>query len=100
MPDSNFYRKRPVVIEARHFDVPADRLPMALGIELAKWCGGKFMTQLVGLADPRIEIPTLEGVMTARLGDWIIKGVAGEFYPCADQIFALTYEPAEVATDA
>lgn len=94
------YRKLPVVVEARHFDVPPDRLPMALGIELAEWCGGKFKTQLVGGADPRIEIPTLEGVMTARLGDWIIKGTAGEFYPIKDPIFRETYEPAEVATDA
>jgi hypothetical protein len=94
------YRKRPVVVEARHFDVPPDRLPMALGIELAKWCGGQFMAQLVGLADPRIEIETLEGVMTASLGDWIIKGTAGEFYPIKDSIFRETYEPAEVATDA
>jgi hypothetical protein len=88
------YRKKPVVVEARQFDVPPDRLPMALGIELAKWCGGQFKTQLVGGADPRIEIPTLEGVMTARLGDWIIKGVQGEFYPCKPGIFEQTYEPA------
>jgi hypothetical protein len=93
----SLYRKRPVVVEARHFDVPPDRLPMALGIELAKWCGGQFMAQLAGLADPRIEIPTLEGVMTARLGWWIIEGVAGEFYPCDPEIFARTYEPAGVS---
>jgi hypothetical protein len=93
----SLYRKRPVVVEARHFDVPPDRLPMALGIELAKWCGGQFMAQLVGLADPRIEIPTLEGVMTARLGWWIVKGVAGEFHPVDPQVFARTCEPAEVA---
>lgn len=97
MPDANLYRKRPVVIEARQFDVPEDRLPHALGVELAKWCGGKFMTQLAGGADPRIEIPTLEGVMTARLGDWIIKGLVGEFYPCRDGIFRQTYEPATVS---
>ena len=96
----SLYRKLPVVVEARHFDVPPDRLPMALGIELAKWCGGQFMTQLADCADPRIEIPTLEGVMTARLGWWIIKGVAGEFYPIDPEVFARTYEPAEVATDA
>jgi hypothetical protein len=92
----NFYRKLPVVIEARHFDVPPDWLPIAFGIELARWCGGKYVAQ-ADLTDPRIEIPTLEGVMTARLGDWIVKGVAGEFYPCAAEIFALTYEPVEVS---
>jgi hypothetical protein len=39
-----------------------------------------------------IEIPTLEGVMTAQPGDWIICGVQGEFYPCKHDIFEATYE--------
>lgn len=38
-------------------------------------------------------IPTLEGTMRAAPGDWIIRGVAGEFYPCKPDIFAETYEP-------
>ncbi|MFF9309907.1 hypothetical protein ACF1BS_03260 [Streptomyces sp. NPDC014748] len=37
-------------------------------------------------------IHTLEGEMRATDGDWIIKGVAGEFYPCRDDIFRATYE--------
>ena len=41
-----------------------------------------------------LDIPTLEGVMTASAGDWIIKGVKGEFYPCKPDIFAATYDPA------
>ena len=41
-----------------------------------------------------ILIDTLEGLMEAKLGDWIIKGVQGEFYPCKPDIFAATYEPA------
>lgn len=40
-------------------------------------------------------IPTMEGDMTANVGDWIIKGVQKEFYPCKPDIFAKTYEPAE-----
>ena len=40
-------------------------------------------------------IPTLEGVMTANKGDWIIKGVNGEFYPCKPDIFEKTYERVE-----
>ncbi len=40
-------------------------------------------------------IITLEGTMEAVPGDWIIKGVKGEFYPCKPDIFAATYEPAE-----
>jgi hypothetical protein len=42
-----------------------------------------------------ISIPTLEGVMIGVEGDWIIEGVAGEFYPCRDQIFWATYERAD-----
>lgn len=45
-----------------------------------------------------MEIFTLEGVMTAHAGDWIIKGVKGEFYPCKPDIFAATY--AEVGESA
>jgi len=41
----------------------------------------------------RVEIETLEGVMTGNPGDWIITGVAGERYPCRDDIFRATYEP-------
>lgn len=40
----------------------------------------------------KIEIETLEGTMTASRGDWIIKGVNGEFYPCKPDIFEKTYE--------
>ena len=39
-----------------------------------------------------IEIPTLEGTMIASPGDWIIKGVKGEFYPCKPDVFDITYE--------
>lgn len=45
------------------------------------------------------EIHTLEGVMTAECGDWIIQGVKGELYPCKPDIFAATYEP-EAASHA
>ncbi len=44
--------------------------------------------------NPYIEIYTLEGAHIARFGDWIIKGVAGEFYPCKPDIFDQTYEAA------
>ncbi len=42
-----------------------------------------------------LKIFTLEGPLMASVGDWIIKGVKGEFYPCKPDIFASTYEPAE-----
>ncbi len=46
-------------------------------------------------ANGKLTIPTLEGKMLCDTGDWIIKGVKGEFYPCKPDIFELTYEPAE-----
>jgi hypothetical protein len=44
---------------------------------------------------PRLSIETLEGTMEADIGDWIIRGVKGELYPCKPDIFAATYEPAD-----
>ena len=43
----------------------------------------------------KVEIPTLEGVMTGSVGDWIITGVNGEHYPCKPDIFDKTYEKVE-----
>jgi hypothetical protein len=81
------FRKRPVVIEAEKLDTDN-------GERLAAWCGGTWhFTQKPGYA-LSLRIPTLEGVMTANLGDWIIKGLSGEFYPCKPDIFEATYEPA------
>jgi hypothetical protein len=83
------FRKKPVVIEAR-------QLSRENGPELAAWCGGVW-NSLYGRGDhgediSHISIDTLEGRMRADLGDWIIKGVKGEFYPCKPDIFAATYE--------
>lgn len=44
-------------------------------------------------ADGTLEIETLEGVMTAQIGDWIIRGTKGEIYPCKPDVFADVYEP-------
>jgi len=80
------FRKKPVEIEARRFTTSED-----IGA-LARWCDGDLRTFTVD--DPYIVIHTLEGDHKATLGDWIIEGVAGEFYPCKPDIFAATYEPA------
>jgi hypothetical protein len=45
--------------------------------------------------DGALTIPTLEGPLSAQPGDWIIKGIKGEFYPCKPDIFDATYDPAE-----
>lgn len=83
------FRKKPVAIEA------------------VQWTGKNY-TEVYAFYDPDNEkpalvgsmgtltIPTLEGEHIASPGDWIIKGVAGEFYPCKPDIFEATYEPASV----
>ena len=80
------FRKKPVEIEARRFDF--DDVCMR---DVVRWCGGELRTFIVD--DPYIIIHTLEGDHKATLGDWIICGVKGEFYPCKPDIFEATYEP-------
>ena len=77
------YRKKPVVIEAKLWD---GSLIQARHIE--NWSG-----DAVKMAYTELRIKTLEGEMAAQPGDWIIKGVKGEFYPCKPDIFEATYEP-------
>lgn len=85
------YRKKPVVIEARQF-TPQNIL------DLRDWIASGGHGVYVGWnaqVGDYIEIDTLEGTMRAEVGDWIIKGVKGEFYPCKPDIFEQTYEPVE-----
>lgn len=51
-----------------------------------------FMGVLTAEESPIVCIKTLEGMMTAKIGDYVIKGVQGEFYPCKPDIFNKTYE--------
>lgn len=88
------FRKRPVEIEARLFDgFAADQS----GWDILHWidCEGVMAGGEGQGADAVLKIDTLEGVMTAQVGDWIIRGVKGEFYPCKPDIFAATYEPVD-----
>lgn len=74
------FRKKPVEIEARQYT--------RNGLEaeqVAAWCGG-------AQTDDGLIIHTLEGDHLANYGDWIIQGVAGEFYPCKPAIFEQTYD--------
>ena len=77
------YESNAVVIEAR--------LVGAASIDsIAEWCGGKLFS--TGDGHPAgIEISTLEGKMKALLGDWVICGTEGEFYPCKDSVFQRKY---------
>ena len=81
------YRKKPVLIEA------------------VQWLGQRSLGHIhefvqdcdreVLIDNDQLIIPTLEGDHKANLGDWIIKGVQGELYPCKPDIFEATYEPAD-----
>lgn len=86
------YRKKPVVIEAWEFTKKAldsnDSWVCLYRNEL------HLISQYAGKV-LYIEIDTLEGTMRADLGDFIIKGVQGEFYPCKPDIFKATYEIVE-----
>jgi len=74
------FRKKPVVIEA------------------VQWDGKNVSEMLDFMPGPyfksygKLQITTLEGTMTASVGDWIIKGINDEFYPCKPDIFEKTYE--------
>ena len=89
------YRKRPVVIDAFRFYI--DNMP--------DWFMDKVTSNDVilhncnyrrySIDEAYCEIKTLEGVMTGKGGDYIIKGVNGEIYPCKPDIFEKTYELVE-----
>ena len=99
------FRRKPVEIEAMH-------LTRENVGEVARWCGGRVVRQEKP-GDPTdvyigLDIPTLEGVTRAETfhhstyrsgayqgGDYVIRGVRGEFYPCKPDIFRATYEEAE-----
>lgn len=78
------YRKKPVVIEARQFDGSWESAAPILNW---MWGNGAAWED-----DGTLVIPTLEGDHTASAGDFIIKGMKGEFYPCKPDIFAATYD--------
>lgn len=83
------YRKRPVVVEAVQFDGTLESLDALYIPNYHQFFGSRT-----------VQIETLEGTITASPGDWIIRGVKGEFYPCKPDIFALTYEPAEATVNS
>lgn len=90
MSDPNRYRKRPVVIEAMG-PITHDNAG-----RIADWCGGWRDIDRASRA-PSVIIRTLEGDMRASEGDFVIRGVQGEFYPCKPDIFDQTYELVEEA---
>jgi hypothetical protein len=82
------FRKKPVTIDAMQFKTNNDDGSSMREIE--KWItdnGGKVRND-----NTNLYIETLEGTHRADVGDWIIRGVKGEFYPCKPEIFDMTYE--------
>lgn len=85
------FRKKPVVIEAFLWTGGPDQT------EDPVWAcdairEGKIFFENAGTPDVKLKINTLEGVMTADQGDYIIQGIKGEIYPCKPDIFQQTYE--------
>jgi hypothetical protein len=81
------YRNKPVVIEAIQFNG-------FNSTEIESWMIGRNARDKFGIknAGHIVLIDSLEGVMQADPGDWIIRGIKGEFYPCKPYIFDATYE--------
>lgn len=77
------YRKKPVVVEAEQY--LGDPLHAPRGVCVSMRVGHP--------AEPHIH--TDEGIMIVSPGDWVIRGVRGEYYPCKPDVFAATYEPCE-----
>lgn len=94
------FRKLPIEIDAMQWDGTADG-----ATRIIDWILANGSTATYVCSDPdrcadtdgdtphSIAIRTLEGTMTAQPGDWIIRGVKGEFHPCRADIFTETYEP-------
>lgn len=78
------YRKKPIVIEAVQFDGTDKSVD---------WLLPQLLTGEIGRSYNKLYIKTLEGVMEANIGDYIIRGIQGEFYSCKPNIFEMTYEP-------
>jgi hypothetical protein len=85
------YQKKPVQVEAVQWQ-PVTKEYVA---DVLRWIGdGALLGLLPGDGSGAVlTIKTLEGTMETRPGDWIIRGVKGEFYPCKPDIFDATYEP-------
>ncbi len=81
------YRKKPVVIDAIQWDGSVES-----ATKILHWMFPDIEPDAIACG---LTIATLEGEMKASKGDWIIKGIKGEFYPCKPDVFAATYEPVE-----
>ena len=86
------FRKKPVIIEAWLWDETKETFALLKSQGMS--CASN-QSHVIENFVRSMRILTLEGLMLANKGDWIIKGVNGEFYPCKPDIFEKTYEPVE-----
>jgi hypothetical protein len=86
------YRKKPVVIEAHQVPGESEKAFALRDVLRKRGANIDLSVDKSGMS-----IVTLEGTMHANIGDWIIQGVAGEFYPCKPDIFEQTYEEVQDA---
>ena len=80
------YQKKPVVIEAIQFEDTTETIT-----KISDFMRDNFSIDYANKDNIVLKINTLEGTMTANIGDYIIKGIKGEFYPCKPDIFNETY---------
>ena len=89
------YKKKPIVVEAIQWNGNTNKQ------EIDEFVGNQLKAEIdsetayvAGMGKPTYSllIETPEGTMKANKGDWIIKGISGEFYPCKPDIFEQTYE--------
>lgn len=85
------YRKKPIVVEAMRFE-DTDECLMALSDELGL---DPVRVDYADKDNPIIKIDTLEGEMNGHVGDYVVKGIRGEFYLCRADIFEEIYEEVE-----
>ena len=89
------YRKRPVEIEAAQWWGKPEDMPVWCGDIESEPSGSEVRAGRIVCTDTVLRIGTVEGTMRADLGDWIIRGVKGELYPCKPDIFTATYDLVE-----
>lgn len=87
------YRKKPVVVHAFQWDGSRkEAATIAKWVEVRAGRGVAMHDESPDDSGDSLSISTLEGIMKVSPGDWVIKGVEGEFYPCRDSIFKATYD--------
>ena len=86
------FRKKPVVIEAVQWDGTDEAFEQVKQLAGSTFVDRHRHVDDLGNRYQTLNIPTLEGDMDANIGDWIIRGVKGEVYPCKPDIFEQTYE--------